>query len=48
MMIGRKRLKSPEMVAGNTPDISAKEDREAWYQCCKKGRYALIYKTSVC
>jgi len=48
MMIGRKKLKSPEMVAGNTPDTMAKEDGEAWNQFCKKGRYALIYKTGVC
>jgi len=48
MMMGRKKLKSPEMDAGKTPDTTANEDGEAWNQSCKKGRYVLIYKPGVC
>jgi hypothetical protein len=44
MMMGRKKLKSPEMDAGNTPDTMANEDGEAWNHDCRKGIYALIYK----
>ena len=47
MMIGKKKLKSPEMDGGRTPDSTAKEDGEAWYHFCKKGTYALIYKTGI-
>ena len=36
------------MDGGNTPDITANEDGEAWYHFCKKGTYALICKTDVC
>jgi hypothetical protein len=44
MMMGRKKLKSPEMDAGNTPDTMANEDGEDWNHDCRKGMYALIYK----
>ena len=44
MMMGRKKLKIPEMDAGNTPDTMANEDGEDWNQLCRKGIYALIYK----
>lgn len=44
MMMGRKKLKSPETAGGNTPDTTANEDEEAWNHFCKKGTYALIYK----
>ena len=47
-MMGKKKLKSPEMLAGNTPDTTANEDGEAWNHPCKKGIYALIYKIGVC
>ena len=42
MMMGRKKLKSPEMDAGNTTDTTANEDGEDWNHVCKKGIYALI------
>ena len=35
------------MDAGNTPDTMANEDGEAWNHDCRKGTYALIYKTGV-
>ena len=44
MMMGRKKLKTPEMDAGNTPDTMANEDGEDWNQLWRKGIYALIYK----
>lgn len=42
--MGRKKLKSPEMDAGSTPDTMANDDGEDWNHDWRKGTYALIYK----
>jgi hypothetical protein len=43
MMIGKKKLKSPDTAGGSTPDASANVLGDASNHVSRKGTYALIY-----